>query len=125
MRPAKGEEVIVEVSDDHNPSPVVYTVWRDTRAVYVMSSAFPGHSENIVSKKKINSKTGTMDMCDIAIPLVVQKYNKYMGGVDKSNQYLAYHNVSRKSVRYWKTLFYHMVDIAAVNAIILYTPYRK
>ena len=117
LRPAKGEEVIVEVSDDQNPSPVVYTVWRDTCAVCVMSLAFPGHSESTVSKKKINSKTGTMD---IAIPLVVQKYNKYMGGVDKSDQYLAYHNVLRKTVRYWKTLFYHMVDIAAVNSFILY-----
>ena len=117
LHPAKGEEVIVEVSDDHNPSPVVYTVWRDTRAVCVMSSAFPDHSESTVSTKKINSKTGTMD---IAIPLVVQKYNKYMGGVDKSDQYLAYHNVLRKTVQYWKTLFYHMVNIAAVNSFILY-----
>ena len=120
LRLAKDEEVIVEVSDDHNPSPVVYTVWRDTRAVCVMSSAFPGHSENTVSKKKTNPKTGAMDICDIAIPIVVQKYNKYMGGVDKSDQYLSYHNVLRKTVRYWKTLFYHMVDIAAVNAFIIY-----
>ena len=120
LRAAEDVEVMVEVSNDHNPSPIVYTVWKDTCAVCVMSSAFPGHSENTVSIKKINSKTGTMDTCDITIPLVVQKYNKYMGGVDKSDQYLSYHNVLRKTVRYWKTLFYHMVDIAAVNAFILY-----
>ena len=59
-------------------------------------------------------------MCEITIPLVVQKYNKYMGGVDKSDQYLLYQNVLRKTVRYCKTLFYHMVDIAAVDAFILY-----
>ena len=39
-------------------------------------------------------------------------------GSSSSNQFLAYHNVLRKTVRYWKTLFYHMIDIAAVNAFI-------
>ena len=43
-----------------------------------------------------------------------------MGGIDKSDQYLAYHNVLRKTVRYWKTLFYHMIDVAVVNAFVLY-----
>lgn len=109
----------MKVSNVYNPSPVLYTVWRDTCAVCVMSSVFPGHSENTVSKKK-NPITGAMDMCDIAVPLVVQKYNKYMGGVDKSDQYLSYHNILCKTVQYWKTLFYHMVDIAAVSAFILY-----
>ena len=32
---SKDEEVIVEVSNDHNPSPVVYTIWRDTCAVCI------------------------------------------------------------------------------------------
>ena len=43
-----------------------------------------------------------------------------MGGVDKSDQYLSYHNTLRRTVRYWKTLFYHAVDIAVVNSFILY-----
>jgi len=52
----------------------------------------------------------------IDVPIVVQIYNKYMCGVDKSDQYLTYHNVLRKTVRYWKTLFYHLVNVAAVSA---------
>ena len=55
----------------------------------------------------------------IARPVPVEQY-KYMGGVDKSDQYLSYHNVLRKTVRYWKTLFYHMIDVAVVNAFVLY-----
>ena len=46
-------------------------------------------------------------------PIAIEKYNLFMGGVDKSDQYLAYHNV-RKTVHYWKTLFYHMIDVAVV-----------
>jgi len=101
------------------PSPIVYMVWKDARAVCMMSSAFSGHAEGTVSRKNV-SKTGSVEQIDIDIPVMVQMYNKYMGGVDKSDQLLAYHNVLRKTVRYWKTLFYHMVDIASVNAHLLY-----
>ena len=61
-----------------------------------------------------------MEKIDIPWPIAVEKYNRYMGGVDKSDQSLSYHNVLRKTVRYWKTLFYHMIDIAAVNGFVLY-----
>lgn len=49
---------IVEISTDCEPSPIVYTVWKDTRAVCVMSSAFPGHSEATVSKMKKIQRQG-------------------------------------------------------------------
>lgn len=40
-------------------------------------------------------------------PVTVEQYHRHMGGggVDKSDQFLAYHNVLWKTVRYWKTLF--------------------
>ena len=45
---------------------------------------------------------------------------QFMGGVNKSDQYLVYHNVLCITVQYWKTLFYHMIDVAIVNAFVLY-----
>ena len=47
-------------------------------------------------------------------------YNHYMGGVDVSDQYLSYHNTLQKTVRYWKTLSYHLIDIGVVNSFVLY-----
>ena len=43
-----------------------------------------------------------------------------MGGVDKSDQLLSYHNVLRKTVRYWKTPFYNLLDVSIVNASVPY-----
>jgi len=45
-----------------------------------MSSSFSGHAEGTVSGKNV-SKTGSVEQIDI--PVMVQMYNKYMGGVDK------------------------------------------
>ena len=58
---------------------------------------------------------------EIPRPIPIEQYNQFMGGVDKPDQYLAYHNVLHKTVRYWKTLFYHMIDVAVVNAFVLIT----
>ena len=106
----------------------VYMCWKDSRVVLVMSTAYPGHaSEKHASRTVVNLSTGIAECVEIQHPLVVEKYNQFMGGVDKSDQFLAYHNILRKTVRYWKTLFYHLVDIAVVNAFIIYNilPHRN
>ena len=48
------------------------------------------------------------------------QYNRYMGGVDCSNQLIKYYNVLRQTKKYWKTLFLHSIDIAVVNAYLLH-----
>lgn len=81
---------------------IVYCVWKGTRVVSVMSTCHPGHQSEIMVSRSCTGADG-----------------KRMT-TDKSDQYLAYHIVLRKTVRYWKTSFYHMIDVAVVNAFILY-----
>ena len=71
-------------------------------------------------QKVLDSDTGRYKEIEVPRPAAIEKYNCYRGGVDKSDQYLSYHNVLRKTVRYWKTLFYHLIDIALVNSFILH-----
>ena len=82
-----------------------------------MSTAHPGHCVNNVIQKVLDSDTGRYKEIEVPHPVAI---NCYIGGVDKSDLYLSYHNVLRKTVRYWKALFYHLVDIAVVNSFILY-----
>lgn len=37
-----------------------------------------------------------------------------------SDQFLQYYQTQRQTHKYWKTLFYHCIDIAVTNAYILY-----
>jgi len=96
----------------------VYVCWRDSRAVLVLSTISPGHSSTLATWR--TKAGGKSQRIQIPCSTVITNYNSHMGGVDKSDQFLAYHNVLRKTVRFWKTLFYHLVDIAVVNSSILY-----
>ena len=101
----------------------VFVCWRDNRTVLALSTAIPGHSESVVSRR-MKDKDGTSRRQELPCPKVIATYNVYMGGVDKSDQFLAYHNVLRRTVRFWKTLFYHLIDVAVVNSFILYNLLR-
>ncbi len=48
-----------------------------------------------------------------------------MNGVDRSDQMLACHKVIRKCRRWWKVLFFHLIDIAVVNGFILFQQHRS
>ena len=58
-------------------------------------------------------------------PKAIDTYNQYMNGVDRSDQILAKNNTLRKCMRWWKTLFFHLIDIAVVNSFILFQLYRS
>lgn len=57
-------------------------------------------------------------------PQTISNYNKYMNAVDRSDQILATNNVLRKCMRWWKTLFFHLIDVAVVNSFILFKEHQ-
>ena len=67
---------------------------------------------------------GTWSNTDVRQPEVFHMYNQYMNAVDRSDQILATHNVQQKCMRWWKTLFFHLIDMAVVNSFILFKEQR-
>lgn len=43
-----------------------------------------------------------------------------MGGVDLSDQLLKCYEIMRKSKKWWRTLFFHFIDVAIVNSFLIY-----
>src|SRR5438105_3743619 len=57
---------------------------------------------------------------DLPIPIAINAYNYHMGGVNLANQYQAdFTTLRARQTRYWKPLFYWLLDIALVNSYLL------
>ena len=52
-------------------------------------------------------------------PLVVDSYNKSMNGVDRADQYTVYYSFVRRSVQWWRKVFFWLMEVAAVNSYLL------
>ena len=52
-------------------------------------------------------------------------YTTYINAVDRSDQVLNVNSVARKCYRWWKTLFFHLIDMAIANGFILFREYRE
>jgi len=55
----------------------------------------------------------------------VLDYNKYKTDVDRSDQMLSYYSFERKTIKWWKKLFFHLFDLAIVNAHIFHNKTSK
>lgn len=53
-------------------------------------------------------------------PVCLQDYNKYMGGVDLSDQVLQPYNAMRKTRVWYKKISVHLTQIAMYNSFVLY-----
>lgn len=91
--------------------------WKDRgkKPVTVISNMHDGSSTEIVNRK--NSKG---EKVPIECPKSIADYNKFMGGVDRFDQYMATYSISQKSRRWWLKLFYYMLDTSIVNSYLLF-----
>ena len=51
---------------------------------------------------------------------MVADYNHHMGGVDVADQYLCYYGIAKKTRKWWKHIAFRLLDMAIVNAYIIY-----
>jgi hypothetical protein len=58
-------------------------------------------------------------------PAAALDHNKYKTGVDRSDQMLSYYSFERKTVKWWKKLFFHLFDLVVVNSHILHNKTSK
>ena len=103
---------------------ILFLQWRDNKSVSFISSMHNKANENTVCTRR-TKKDGKYSRIEIQQPTLVNDYNKYMSGVDKSDQLIGKYESIRKTHKYWKTLFYHLLDIARVNSYILFQDWRS
>ena len=76
--------------------------------------------------------TGTVlrrqrDGTRVSVPCLeaIISYNQNMGGVDRGDQLRGYYNCKVKSRKFYKYIFYFLLDVSITNAFILYKNFRS
>lgn len=84
--------------------------WLDKKYITMISTI---HDNTMIEIEK-RDKT-------IQKPAVVLSYNKDMGGVDLSDNFLHFYSLDRTHLKkYYKKIFFHLLNITILNAYILY-----
>lgn len=94
--------------------------WMDNKEVTVLST---GHDPKEVCSVFRRAKDGTRN--SVMCPLPVAHYNKIMGGVDRFDQLRERYAIGRRSAKWWHRILYWLIDLAIVNAFIMYKISRR
>lgn len=89
---------------------VVVCKWKDKRDVLMISNM---HKVEMVPVTNRHAQEKMK-------PNILRDYNNGMSGVDKSDQMLSYYSALRKTIRWYKKVVLHIVEMAIHNAHIMY-----
>ncbi len=104
-----------------NNTGVIIVKWADNKVVELTSN-FVGinPTTNVNRWCKAEKKK-----CAVECPQIVNQYNKSMGGVDLADMLIAIYRIPCRTKRWYLKVFWHLVDIAKVNAWILYKRHHQ
>ncbi len=86
--------------------------WYDNRDVYCLSTRFSDSLTTV--RRRVDNETK-----DVTCPDIISDYNKHMGGVDLADQAMCYYSMGRKTMKWWRRVFWRMHDQAITNAFVI------
>lgn len=94
--------------------PVLTGCWCDKNHIVFCSNK---HEDFVLQETGKQTHNGD----PIYKPGPIMDYNKYMGGVDLADQLIKYYHMERRSIKWYKKLFFHLLDMAVHNSYVAYT----
>ena len=94
------------------------SLWMDNKEVLVMSTNTQPGEEGLVKRIQRDSTCR-----DVTAPTSVISYNRWMGGVDRGDQLRQYYHLCLKSRKFYKYIFWFLVDVSITNTYILHKAY--
>ena len=91
------------------------SLWMDNKEVLVMSTNTQPGEQGLVKRMQRDSTCR-----DVTAPTSVISYNRWMGGVDRGDQLRQYYHLHLKSRKFYKYIFWFLVDVSITNTYILH-----
>ncbi|XP_050414127.2 piggyBac transposable element-derived protein 4 [Patella vulgata] len=98
---------------------LIATAWQDKKTVHILSTNCD--AEMLVVQRR--TRAGIIE--NVSKPLCIINYNKCMGGVDLGDQLRQYYSFGRTSLKWWRYLFYFLLNVACVNSFLIYKLHMK
>ncbi|XP_050064320.1 piggyBac transposable element-derived protein 4-like [Aphis gossypii] len=99
-------------TESQHTTTMLATRWKDRRDVYMLTTQFENKMIAIGKKDHHGNQVNK--------PLSVLKYNENMGAIDKTDMLLSSIECVRKTIKWYKKLFFHLVDLSLLNAYSSY-----
>ena len=94
----------------------------NSKVVPLLSTIERANDHGFVNRKRKDDDVWAIR--EVQQPKVIANYNKYMNGVDHSDQILATNTVLHKIMKWWKNMVFHLIDMAVVNGFILFKEHQ-
>lgn len=88
--------------------------WLDKRPVLMLSTY---HDASIVTTER-RAKNG--DRVAVPKPVVIIDCTSHMGAVDRADYLCISYGFARKSIKWWRKMFFWLLEVSAVNSYILH-----
>ena len=87
--------------------------WMDKREVHMLTTL---HQLMMVATEKYDRETGQR----IKKPVCIVQYNKCMRAVDQVDMQISFSDCLRKTIKWYKKLFFHLLDITVQNSYVMF-----
>jgi Transposase IS4 len=110
---------------------LVYASWFDKRPVHMLSNCHPPVGDDVVQhwfparRGEMAQTASGKILKEISICPIVKWYRKWMGAVDRFDQFRAYIRLEMRTGKFWHVMFWFIVESALTNAFILYKVSRE
>ncbi|CAM4735290.1 unnamed protein product [Leuciscus chuanchicus] len=98
--------------------PLVCVKWMDKQEMSVCSTIHAAYTGDRV-KRQVKAQE-TRRTKSFPCPAPVSAYNQHMTSVDPSDQLLQYYTAQHNTMKWYRKVFLHFLDVAATNAFILH-----
>ncbi|XP_053372688.1 piggyBac transposable element-derived protein 4-like [Mercenaria mercenaria] len=106
----RGEFKVLQKGD----TPLTASVWKDKKHVHHLSTLSQPDETPLATRR------AGADVLQLRQPHSVSAYNRFMGGVDLHDQLRMKYDVGRNSKKWWKYLFWFLLNCSIVNSFIMF-----